>query len=52
MMTHTPPPHDAAPAVEARLPWTDPTLETLAVRETRNDIDPIVEDGAFSFGGS
>lgn len=46
-------PSDRSPAAASAKPrraWVDPRVEKLAARETRNNIDPIVEDGAFSFG--
>lgn len=50
-MTRTPNGRPAAPVFgRARRTWIEPRVEKLAARETRNNIDPIVEDGDFSFG--
>lgn len=38
------------PPPPKRRAWVAPRVEKLPVRETRNNIDPIVEDGDFSFG--
>lgn len=50
-MTRTPEGRIPAPASgKPRRTWVDPRVEKLAARDTRNNIDPVVEDGVFSFG--
>lgn len=40
----------AGPAIPQRRLWVAPRVERSPARDTRNAIDPFVEDGDFSFG--
>jgi hypothetical protein len=49
-MIRTPADSPASISPAPRRPWVVPCVAKLPAPETRNSIDPIVADGAFSFG--
>jgi len=40
--------HEADPAVEARQPWSQPTLTRMAAADAELGTRPAVPDGSFS----